>query len=83
MKKYIIILYILYYLLAIVLLSFHLICTNIFSSARRLEKEIKEVLEEYGCDRDKKEHLLTGRRVMLAEELSKSFRMFNIETLGY
>lgn len=58
-------------------------CTNFFSSARRLEKEIKEVLEEYGCDRDKKEHLLTGRRVMLAEELSKSFRIFSIDILGY
>ncbi|XP_076048422.1 opa1 mitochondrial dynamin like GTPase isoform X8 [Oratosquilla oratoria] len=39
--------------------------------ARRLEKDIKEVLEEYGNDRDKKEELLKGRRVSLAEELKR------------
>ncbi|XP_018027861.1 dynamin-like 120 kDa protein, mitochondrial [Hyalella azteca] len=39
--------------------------------ARRLEREIKEVLEEVGCDRDKKAELLVGRRVLLAEELKR------------
>ncbi len=38
--------------------------------ARRFEKEIKEVLEVYSQDRDKKDQLLTGRRVQLAEDLS-------------
>lgn len=37
--------------------------------ARRLDKEIKEVLDEYGEDDDKKQQLLTGKRVTLAEEL--------------
>jgi optic atrophy protein 1 len=41
--------------------------------ARRFEKEIKEVLELYSTDREKKEQLLTGRRVQLAEELSKFY----------
>lgn len=32
---------------------------------------MKEVLEDFSQDTDKKKQLLTGRRVVLAEELSK------------
>lgn len=39
--------------------------------ARRLDKEIKEVLDELGDDEEKKTQLLTGKRVQLAEELRK------------
>lgn len=41
--------------------------------ARRLDKEIKEVLDELSDDEEKKTQLLTGKRVVLAEELSKLF----------
>lgn len=38
---------------------------------RRLEKNVKEVLEDIGEDYEKKFQLITGRRVQLAEDLSK------------
>lgn len=39
--------------------------------ARRLDKIIKEVLEDFSQDQEKKISLLTGRRVTLAEELKR------------
>lgn len=39
--------------------------------AKRLDKEIKSFLDELSDDDDKKVQLLTGKRVALAEELSK------------
>lgn len=39
--------------------------------ARRLEKEVKQVLDEIGSDPKKKTELITGRQVELSEELKR------------
>ncbi|XP_016124193.1 dynamin-like 120 kDa protein, mitochondrial isoform X4 [Sinocyclocheilus grahami] len=41
------------------------------TEVRRLEKNVKEVLEDFGEDTAKKVQLITGRRVQLAEDLKK------------
>ncbi|XP_018422692.1 PREDICTED: dynamin-like 120 kDa protein, mitochondrial isoform X2 [Nanorana parkeri] len=41
------------------------------TEVRRLEKNVKEVLEDFAEDGDKKVNLLTGKRVQLAEDLKK------------
>ncbi|XP_024909216.1 dynamin-like GTPase OPA1, mitochondrial [Cynoglossus semilaevis] len=41
------------------------------TEVRRLEKNVKEVLEDFGEDMEKKTQLITGRRVQLAEDLKK------------
>lgn len=43
----------------------------VFPTVRRLEKNVKEVLEDFAEDSEKKVKLLTGKRVQLAEDLSK------------
>ena len=42
-----------------------------FVVARRLERNIKEMLDEIGETKERFETLLTGKRVLLAEELSE------------
>ncbi|XP_069831161.1 LOW QUALITY PROTEIN: dynamin-like GTPase OPA1, mitochondrial [Dendropsophus ebraccatus] len=41
------------------------------TEVRRLEKNVKEVLEDFAEDNEKKVNLLTGKRVQLAEDLKK------------
>uniref|UniRef100_A0A4W3I814 Dynamin-like GTPase OPA1, mitochondrial n=1 Tax=Callorhinchus milii TaxID=7868 RepID=A0A4W3I814_CALMI len=50
------------------------------TEVRRLEKNVKEVLEDFAENNKKKAELLTGRRVQLAEDLSDDHnrKMYNI-----
>lgn len=54
-----------------------LLCNNnVFChtlQARRLENEVKDILDDIGQDDDLKKELLQGRQVDLAEELSEWF----------
>uniref|UniRef100_A0A8C7P2N9 Dynamin-like GTPase OPA1, mitochondrial n=1 Tax=Oncorhynchus mykiss TaxID=8022 RepID=A0A8C7P2N9_ONCMY len=52
------------------------------TEVRRLEKNVKEVLEDFGEDNERKVHLITGRRVQLAEDLSESPKHTHTHT-GY
>uniref|UniRef100_A0AAX7VC37 Dynamin-like GTPase OPA1, mitochondrial n=1 Tax=Astatotilapia calliptera TaxID=8154 RepID=A0AAX7VC37_ASTCA len=44
------------------------------TEVRRLEKNVKEVLDDFGEDMEKKTQLITGRRVQLAEDLREGER---------
>ncbi len=48
----------------------------LFCLARRLEREVKEILDDFSADETLKANLLKGKRVDLAEELSNSFSSF-------
>jgi hypothetical protein len=44
--------------------------------ARRLEREVKEILDDFNSDETLKSNLLKGKRVDIAEKLSKIFLFF-------
>ncbi|KAG7269308.1 hypothetical protein CRUP_006253 [Coryphaenoides rupestris] len=44
------------------------------TEVRRLEKNVKEVLEDIGEDSEKKTQLIIGRRVQLAEDLKRAYK---------
>jgi len=48
-----------------------LTCCWLGAVARRLERNIKDVLDKIGDDKQRLQQLLTGKRVLLAEELSE------------
>jgi optic atrophy protein 1 len=49
---------------------------NLFYVARRLEREVKDILDDFSGDETLKANLLKGKRVDLAEGLSKYFYSF-------
>lgn len=49
--------------------------------ARRLEREVKEILDDFSSDETLKSNLLKGKRVDLAEELSKIF--YSTKTINF
>jgi len=51
-------------------------------AVRRLEKNVKEVLEDFGEDNEKKVQLITGRRVQLAEDLSKFSLLLSLHSVS-
>uniref|UniRef100_A0A3Q2DN67 Dynamin-like GTPase OPA1, mitochondrial n=1 Tax=Cyprinodon variegatus TaxID=28743 RepID=A0A3Q2DN67_CYPVA len=53
------------------------------TEVRRLEKNVKEVLDDFGEDMEKKTQLITGRRVQLAEDLSKIKKKNTADTTVY
>lgn len=53
-----------------------------FFTVRRLEKNVKEVLEDFAEDNEKKVKLLTGKRVQLAEDLSK-YLLYSVLELAW
>jgi optic atrophy protein 1 len=55
-----------------------LIDSLLFRLARRLEREVKEILDDFSSDETLKSNLLKGKRVELAEELSKIFLFINL-----
>uniref|UniRef100_A0A674PDR1 Dynamin-like GTPase OPA1, mitochondrial n=1 Tax=Takifugu rubripes TaxID=31033 RepID=A0A674PDR1_TAKRU len=50
------------------------------TEVRRLEKNVKEVLDDFGEDMERKTHLITGRRVQLAEDLTAVKTDFFLES---
>jgi hypothetical protein len=60
-----------YQILKVGFIAFFCMTINSLCLARRLEREVKEILDDFSGDETLKASLLKGKRVDLAEELSK------------